>query len=691
MCIDYRMLNTKTVKNTYPLPRIQECIDKLGRASNLSSIDLLSGYWQLRVAENDVPKTAFNTRYGKYEFLVMPFGLTNAPATFQMLMNSILRPYIDKFVLVYLDDILVYSNSEEEQLEHLGLLFEALRQHRMYAQPTKCVFDEPNVEFCGHIVEQGITKVLNSKVRAIKEWPQPHNVQEVRQFYRLVNYYRRFIRPFSIIAAPLSDLFKSQDKDKRKRQPIIWSTVHQITFERLKNAITSVPVLIQPDPTKPYTIETDSSDFGNGMTLYQEYVDRKLHPVAFDGRKLHGAELRYPTHEKELLAIKDALTKWHHYIENGMPITVITDHDSLKYMNTVQKPSKRLARWVDEFQQYNLVIKYRPGSQAIVPDAISRRPDFNALVLQNAEDYVPYVRQFLEDRVFPTDADESDRAQIVAEVSKFVHDDGVLFRKVKEGIIAPYIDFQFRGDLMQKMHDQYGHLSYVNLFNILESRAWWPEMKKDIKQFIAACPNCQIHQRQHASQEREQAHLVTDPFIQPFQRWGIDLIGRLPKTINGNRWIITAIDYATGWPIAKSIPAATEDAIAEFIYNEIYMHFGAPQEIFSDGGKNLWGGVVQAYLRKIGTVHKGTSPYHPRTNGKVEHLNGILEDMISKLLFGKPTKLWDLYLDQVLFACRIRTHSTHSTTKTSPFYLLYGRQPHLPGDPNKALPIDVIP
>ncbi|TMI79079.1 MAG: DDE-type integrase/transposase/recombinase, partial [Bacteroidetes bacterium] len=441
----------------------------------------------------------------------------------------------------------------------------------------------------------------------------------------------------------------------------------------------------QPDPTKPYTIETDSSDFGNGMTLYQEYDDGKLHPVAFDGRKLHGAELRYPTHEKELLAIKDALTKWHHYIENGMPITVITDHDSLKYMNTVQKPSKRLARWVDEFQQYNLVIKYRPGSQATVPDAISRRPDFNALVLQTADDYVPYVRQFLETKAFPTDANATERAQIVAEVSKFVHDDGVLFRKVKEGIIAPYIDFQFRGDLMQKMHDQYGHLSYVNLINILESRAWWPEMEKDIKQFIAACPNCQIHQRQHASQEREQAQLVTDPFIQPFQRWGIDLIGRLPKTINGNRWIITAIDYATGWPIAKSIPAATEDAIAEFIYNEIYLHYGAPQEIFTDGGKNLWGGVVQKYLEKIKTLHKGTSPYHPRTNGKVERLNGIIGSMLGKMLLNKPTKLWDLYVDQAIFACRIRTHTT---TKTSPFFLLYGRQPHLLGDVNVALPID---
>ena len=343
MCIDYRMLNSKTIKNAYPLPRIQDCIDRLGKARHLSSIDLLSGYWQLRVAEDDIPKTAFNTRYGKYEFLVMPFGLTNAPATFQTLMNSILRPYIDKFVLVYLDDILVYSNSQEEHLEHLRLVFEALQQHSLYARPDKCVFDQPRVEFCGHLVGQGIVEVLDSKVKAIKEWPQPRNVQEVRQFYGLVNYYRRFIRHFSIIAAPLSDLFRSHEGNMRKKRPIAWSMLHQAAFERLKNAMTTVPVLIQPDPTRPYTIETDSSDFGNGMALYQEGDDGKLHPVAFDGRKLQGAEIRYPTHEKELLAIKDALQKWHHYIENGLPITIITDHDSLKYMNTVQKPSKRLA------------------------------------------------------------------------------------------------------------------------------------------------------------------------------------------------------------------------------------------------------------------------------------------------------------------------------------------------------------
>jgi hypothetical protein len=167
-------------------------------------------------------------------------------------------------------------------------------------------------------------------------------------------------------------------------------------------------------------------------------------------------------------------------------------------------------------------------------------------------------------------------------------------------------------------------------------------MEKDLRRFIASCPNCQIHQRQRISQEREYGRLVTDPSIQPFQRWGIDLMGRLPKTNDGNQWIITAIDYATGWPIAKAIPKATEETIADFIYDEIYMHYGAPQEIFTDGGKNLWGGIVQKYSEKMRTLHKGTSPYHPRTNGKVERLNGIIGTMLGKLLLNKPTKLWDL-------------------------------------------------
>ena len=311
-------------------------------------------------------------RYGKYEFMVMPFGLTNAPATFQTLMNSILRPYIDKFVLVYLDDILIYSNSAEEHRQHVRLVLEALGKYQLYARPLKCVFDKPEVEFCGHIVGGGKVKMLEKKVQILRDWPVPKNVHEVRQFFGLANYYRRFIRNFSAISSPLATLFKLENGDKRKNRPIVWNTLHQLAFERLKEALTNAPVLQQPDPSKPYTIETDASDFAIGFVLLQIGEDGLMHPVAFDGRKLRGAELRYPTHEKELLAIKEALLKWKHYIENGYTTMVLMDHESLHYMNSVTRPSKRLARWIDEFQGFDLDIRYRRGKDATVPNALSR-------------------------------------------------------------------------------------------------------------------------------------------------------------------------------------------------------------------------------------------------------------------------------------------------------------------------------
>ena len=270
----------------------------------------------------------------------MPFGLTNAPATFQSMMNLILCPYIDKFILVYFDNILIYSNSEEEYCEHLRLVLEILYNHKLYAKLQKCTFDQPEVEFCGHIVGSGIVKVLDKKVKIIRDWPVLKNVHKVRQFFSLANYYRRFIQNFGQIAALLTALFKQENSDKRKNRPIVWNMAHHIAFQQLKDALMNTPVLHQLDPMKSYMIETDASNFAIGYTLIQVGDDGKSHPVAFDGRKLRGAELNYPMHEKELLAIKEALVKWKHYIENNHMMTILTDHESLRYMNSVTKLSK---------------------------------------------------------------------------------------------------------------------------------------------------------------------------------------------------------------------------------------------------------------------------------------------------------------------------------------------------------------
>lgn len=690
MVVDYRALNAVTERNTYPLPRIQDCIDRIGIAKYLSKLDLTSGYWQVGIAPEDIPKTAFNTLMGKFEFVVMPFGLTNAPATFQTMMNSILQPFLNKFVIVYLDDILIYSNSKEEHLEHVRTILELLRQNRLYAKPTKCLFAQTELEFCGHIVGNGVVRPCQSKIEVIKQWPTPKNVHDVRQFLGLASYYRRFVKSFARIAAPIYDLLKEEDAAIRKnrQRPIVWNKQCQAAFELLKESLCSEPVLTQPDTSRPFIIETDASDFAIGLSLLQkDPVSNEVHPVAYDGRKLSEAEQKYPVHEKELLAIKHALRIWYPYIENGHTTTVLTDHESLKYLQSMKRPSPRLARWIDEFGQYSLDIQYRPGSKAIVPDSISRRPDFLGTLSMHKEakwEWAEYMLDFLQSGTVP------DNAEIVAtledEKTNFIIEEDRLYRKTDQNDTVPYISRLERYDFLNFIHNEYGHLGYPGLLGVVGTRGWWPRMKHDIQEFMKYCPACQTAQRSQTRLEREpQMHLASKTIL-PFDRWHIDLIGQLPATPNGNRWIITAVDYATGWPIAKAIQKADQITIADFIHDEIFLPYGAPKELLSDMGPNLLAPAVEHFLRKLGVKHRTTTPYHPRTNGKVERFNGLLGLILTKYLLGKPTKLWDQYLSQALFACRIRTHST---SKYSPFYLLYGRHPNLPSDDNPPKPIEV--
>ena len=290
----------------------------------------------------------------------MPFGLCNAPATFQRIMNNALRDFLGKFVIVYLDDIVIYSDSDSEHKQHLEQVFETLQKNDLFARPSKCIIGAPELEFCGHIVGQGLVRPTASKVQAIQDWPAPRNVHEVRQFLGLASYYRRYVSGFAKIAAPLSDLLVEADAELRKKKfrPIRWTPTAQHAFVALKKSLVSEPVLIQPDRSKRFRIETDASEWAIGCVLLQLGPDVKWHPVAFDGRKLNGAELNYPVHEKELLAIKYALRTWDEYIQNGTTTEVVTDHESLKYLIITKTPSKRLACWINEFAEYQLNIKY---------------------------------------------------------------------------------------------------------------------------------------------------------------------------------------------------------------------------------------------------------------------------------------------------------------------------------------------
>ncbi|WRX30253.1 Reverse transcriptase domain - like 10 [Theobroma cacao] len=369
LCIDYRQLNRMTIKNKYPLPRIDDLFDQLQGASVFSKVDLRSGYHQLRIKEQDVPKTAFRTQYGHYEFLVMPFGLTNAPAAFMDLMNRVFHPYLDKFVIVFIDDILIYSRDNDEHAAHLRIVLQTLRERQLYAKFSKCEFWLQEVVFLGHVVSRTGIYVDPKKVEAILQWEQPKTVTKIRSFLGLAGYYRRFVQGFSLIAAPLTRL-------TRKGVKFVWDDVCQNRFQELKNRLTSAPVLTLPVNGKGFVVYSDASKLGLGCVLMQ---DEKV--VAYASRQLKRHEANYPTHDLELATVVFALKIWRHYLY-GEHCRIFTDHKSLKYLLTQKELNLRQRRWLELIKDYDLVIDYHPGKANVVADALSHRvcvPEGNQL------------------------------------------------------------------------------------------------------------------------------------------------------------------------------------------------------------------------------------------------------------------------------------------------------------------------
>ncbi|GKA28040.1 putative reverse transcriptase domain-containing protein [Tanacetum coccineum] len=360
MCIDYRELNKLTVKNRYPLPRIDDLFDQLQGSRYFSKIDLRSGYHQLRVHEEDIPKTAFRTRYGHFEFTVMPFGLTNAPAVFMDLMNRVCKPYLDKFVIVFIDDILIYSKSKEEHEVHLRLVLELLRKEKLYAKFSKCEFWLQEVHFLGHVVNQNGIHVDPGKIEAVKNWEAPTSPTGVRSFLGLAGYYRRFIANFSRIAKPLTLL-------TQKNKKYVWGAEQEEAFQLLKSKLCDAPILSLPDGVEDFVVYCDASNQGLGCVLMQR---NKV--IAYASRQLKIHEKNYTTHDLELGAVVFALKIWRHYLY-GTKSVIYTDHKSLQHIFDQKELNMRQRRWIELFSDYECEIRYHPGKANVVADALSRK------------------------------------------------------------------------------------------------------------------------------------------------------------------------------------------------------------------------------------------------------------------------------------------------------------------------------
>ena len=360
LCIDYKELNKVTIRNQYPLPRIDDLFDQLQGVRVFSKIDLRSGYHQLKIRLEDVPKTAFKTRYGHYEFLVMPFGLTNAPAVFMDIMNRIFQPYLDQFVIVFIDDILIYSGSKDNHEEHLRVVLQILRENQLYAKFSKCQFWLDSVAFLGHVISAEGVYVDPQKIDAIVNCKPPTNVTEIRSFLGLAGYYRKFVEGFSKLAAPLTKL-------TRKEEKFVWSEACQQSFDELKWKLTLAPVLTLPSGQDGYTVYCDASRQGLGCVLMQHE-----NVIAYASRQLKKHEQNYPTHDLELAVVVFALRIWRHYLY-GVPSRIFTDHKSLQYLFTHKELNMRKRRWVELIKDYECTIEYHSGKANVVADALSRK------------------------------------------------------------------------------------------------------------------------------------------------------------------------------------------------------------------------------------------------------------------------------------------------------------------------------
>jgi hypothetical protein len=350
LCVDFRGLNKISRKDRYPLPLISDLLDSPGKARIYTKIDLRHAYHLVRIRDGNEPKTDFRTKWGSFEWLVMPEGLSNAPAAFQRFMNDIFADMLDVCVVVYLDDILIYSSDMSTHRKQVKEVLRRLRQHGLYAKPEKCSFHQDRVEFLGYILSaQGLT-MASDKVQVIRDWPEPRKVKDVQSFLGFANFYRRFIHNFSDITIPLTRL-------TRKSAAFVFGDRERSAFEALKEAFCTAPVLTHWVPDRPITIETDASDYALAAILSITLDSGEIHPVAFHSRSFNSTEMNYDTHDKELYAIFEAFRIWRHYLDGAaLPIDVVTDHKNLEYFATTKVLNRRQARWSEYLCQFNLVI-----------------------------------------------------------------------------------------------------------------------------------------------------------------------------------------------------------------------------------------------------------------------------------------------------------------------------------------------
>ncbi|GJZ20178.1 reverse transcriptase domain-containing protein [Tanacetum coccineum] len=658
MCIDYRELNKLTIKNRYPLPRIDDLFDQLQGACCFSKIDLHSGYHQLRVREEDIPKTAFRTRYGHFEFTVMPFGLTNAPAIFMDLMNRVCKPYLDKFVIVFIDDILIYSKSKEEHEVHLKTILDLLKKEKLYAKFSKCEFWLQEVQFLGHVVNRDGIHVDPSKVESVKNWKTPESSTEIRSFLGLAGYYRRFIENFSKIAKPLTLL-------TQKNKAYVWGDKQDEAFKILKEKLCNAPVLVLPDGPDDFMVYCDASKQGFGSVLMQ-----RGKVLAYASRQLKKHEKNYTTHDLELGAVVFALKIWRHYLY-GTKSVIYTDHKSLQYIFDQKDLNMRQMLWIELLSDYECEIKYHPGKENMVADALSRKERLNP---RRVRAMSITIHSGLKTKILKERSEASKDLKSPTEWLRGLErhfeqrDDGEIY--FFDRIWIPSIS-GVRKLIMDEAHtSRYSvHPGADKMYYDLRDLYWRPGMKREIAEYVNRCLTCSKIKAEH----KKPSGFRQQPEI-PEWKWEkitMDFVTKLPKSSSGHDTIWVIVDRLTKsvhlLPIREDYKT---EKLAKIYTNEIVARHGVPVSIISDRDGRFTSHLWQAFQKALCTRLDMSTTYHPQTDSQSERTIQTLEDMVRACImdFGGS---WDTHLPLIEF---FYNNSYHKSIKCAPFEALYGQK-----------------